>query len=94
MAVGAARTKLPYPDSQTVADMSHAFPASSRGDCGRMRSSAADAANSARQINGLIAKPAGNEFYFDPGRATNPGGSMCTEHIVAIELPTLSVGTP
>jgi hypothetical protein len=61
-------------------------------ECGRVP---ADAANSARQINGLIAKPlAGNEFYFDPGRAANPGVSMCTERIVAIELPTLSVGTP
>jgi hypothetical protein len=34
MAVSAARANLPYPDSQTVADMSHAFPALSRGDCG------------------------------------------------------------
>jgi hypothetical protein len=44
MAVSAAGTKLPYPDSQTVADMSHAFPAPSRGEmrpnavkCRRMR---------------------------------------------------------
>jgi len=37
----AARLKL-------VADMSHAFPVSSRGDCGRMRSNVADTA----EING------------------------------------------
>jgi hypothetical protein len=36
--VSATRAKLPYAQSQTVADMSHAFPASSRGGCGQMRS--------------------------------------------------------
>jgi hypothetical protein len=32
--------RLTFDSSQMVADMSHAFPASSRGDCGRMRAKA------------------------------------------------------
>ena len=41
-------------------------------ECGRVP---ANAANSARQINGLIAKPlAGNEFYFDPRTRYESGG--------------------
>ena len=80
MAVGAARAKLPYPDSQTVADMSHAFPTSSRGDCGRMRSSARMRRTQRDKINGLIAKPAGNEFYFDPDALKSGGQHVHRTH--------------